>query len=254
MEPEINAAALPVEQVPAENYPFWKFVDVAFFFAIAFPCLVMGGVMVKAVIWLLRLHVHSKALELLPAQFLGYGFLFLALYLLLKMHYGRPFWQSLRWIPARISVAREVMLGFLLAIAVASLGALLQTPDVANPMKDLLLSDRTSMLLMAVFATTLGPVCEELAFRGFLQPLLVRSLGPVLGILLASVPFGLLHLQQYAWSWRHVLLITLAGVAFGWMRQISGSTKASAVMHAAYNLLFFVGALLAQGNKLPTTW
>jgi membrane protease YdiL (CAAX protease family) len=121
-------------------------------------------------------------------------------------------------------------------------------------MKDLLLSDRTSMLLMAVFATTLGPVCEELAFRGFLQPLLVRSLGSVAGILLAAVPFGLLHLQQYGWSWRHVLLITLAGVAFGWMRQISGSTKASAVMHAAYNFLFFAGALLAQGNKLPTTW
>jgi membrane protease YdiL (CAAX protease family) len=183
----------------------------------------MGNLTVRAIIWLLHVRVHSKALELLPAQFLGYGFLFLALYLLLKMHYGRPFWQSLRWIPARISVAREVLLGFLLAIAVASLGALLQTPDVANPMKELLLSDRTSML-------------------------------PVAGILLASLPFGLLHLQQYGWSWRHVLLITLAGVAFGWMRQISGSTKASAVMHSAYNFLFFVGALLAQGNKLPTTW
>ena len=252
MEPEINAAPLAVETAPAEDYPFWKFADVAFFFAFAFPCLVMGGVLVRAVIWLMGLHVHSKALELLPAQFLGSGFLFLALYLLLKLHYGRPFWQSLRWRPARISVLREVMLGFLLAVAVASLGALLETPDVANPMKEML-SDRTSVLLLAVFATTLGPVCEELAFRGFLQPLLVRTLGPVGGILLASVPFGLLHLAQYAWSWRHALLITLAGVAFGWMRQITGSTRASTVMHAAYNFLFFA-ALLAQGNKIPTTW
>lgn len=252
MEPEINGAPLAVEPAPAEDYPFWKFADVAFFFAFAFPCLVMGGVTVKAITWLLRLHVHSKALELLPAQFVGYGYLFLALYLLLKMHYGRPFWQSLRWTPARISVLREVMLGFLLAVAVASIGALLETPDVANPMKEML-SDRTSVLLLAVFATTLGPLCEELAFRGFLQPLLVKSLGPVGGILLASVPFGLLHLAQYAWSWRHALLITLAGVAFGWMRQITGSTRASTVMHAAYNFLFFA-ALLAQGNKIPATW
>src|SRR5271167_4319441 len=115
MESELNAEPLPVELPPTEDYPFWKFADVAFFFAFAFPCLVMGGVTVRGVVWLLRLHVHSKALDLLPAQFLGYAFLFLALYFLLKLHYGRPFWQSLRWIPARISVFREVMLGFLLA-------------------------------------------------------------------------------------------------------------------------------------------
>jgi hypothetical protein len=37
------------------------------------------------------------------------------------------------------------------------------------------------------------------------------------------------------------------------MRQITGSTRASSIMHASYNFLFFA-ALLAQGNKIPTTW
>ena len=31
----------------------------------------------------------------------------------------------------------------------------------------------------------------------------------------------------------------LAGASFGWMRQRSGSTKAAALMHAAYNGVFF---------------
>jgi membrane protease YdiL (CAAX protease family) len=82
-------------------------------------------------------------------------------------------------------------------------------------------------------------VAEELIFRGFLQPLLVRSLGAVPGILAAAVPFGLLHFSEYGNSWRHAVLISGAGAAFGWMRHATGSTKASTLMHAAYNALFF---------------
>jgi membrane protease YdiL (CAAX protease family) len=66
---------------------------------------------------------------------------------------------------------------------------------------------------------------------------------------MAAVPFGLLHLQQYGNSWRHVLLITLAGAAFGWMRYRTGSTKAAVIMHAAYNGVFFV--LLAVQQAAP---
>jgi membrane protease YdiL (CAAX protease family) len=46
-----------------------------------------------------------------------------------------------------------------------------------------------------------------------------------------------------------VLMITLAGAAFGWMRQRTGSTKAAAIMHASYNGVFFV--LLAMQQAAP---
>jgi membrane protease YdiL (CAAX protease family) len=62
--------------------------------------------------------------------------------------------------------------------------------------------------------------------------------------------FGLLHFPEYGNSWRHALLITAAGAAFGWMRHATGSTKASALMHAAYNALFFA-ALFTQGKSGP---
>jgi len=74
---------------------------------------------------------------------------------------------------------------------------------------------------------------------------LVRSVGAVPGVLLAAIPFGLLHYQEYGNSWRHVVIVAAAGAAFGWMRQATGSTKAAALMHASYNALFFV-AFLAQ--------
>jgi CAAX protease family protein len=122
-------------------------------------------------------------------------------------------------------------------------------PTTTNPMMELL-KDRVSIVLVAIFGVTMGPLCEELAFRGFLQPLLVRSLGALPGIAAASIPFGLLHFQEYGNSWKHVLVISLAGAAFGAMRHATGSTKASTIMHSAYNALFFV-ALLVQGRDLP---
>jgi len=39
------------------------------------------------------------------------------------------------------------------------------------------------------------------------------------GVLAATIPFGLLHFQEYGNSWRHAVLIALAGASFGWMRQ-----------------------------------
>jgi membrane protease YdiL (CAAX protease family) len=78
---------------------------------------------------------------------------------------------------------------------------------------------------------------------------LVRSLGTVAGILATAVPFGLLHFQEYGNSWRHVLLISISGVAFGWIRHVTGSTKAAAGMHSAYNAFQFV--LLIMAKNLP---
>ncbi len=145
-----------------------------------------------------------------------------------------------------------VLLGIVLAFAVAFAGSLLKTPDIDSPMKQLLSSPQ-AIFLIAIFGTTLGPLFEELAFRGFLQPLLVRSFGAAPGILIAAAAFGVLHLQEYGFSWRHGLLITGAGAAFGWMRHQTGSTFASTLMHSAYNLTFFI-VLVAQRKELSHTW
>jgi membrane protease YdiL (CAAX protease family) len=233
---------LPPPPPPPESYPFWGYLDLAAFILIALFALLVEAVLLNAFLSV----VHVKPLfAQLPAQFILYGFLLWMLSVVFRRYYGRPFWHSLRWVPAPLSASFLVTCGILLAFAVMLASLLLRTPDVDSPMRQLL-SDRTSMLLVAVFGITLGPVCEEIFFRGFLQPLLVRSLGPAPGILAAALPFGLLHLQEYGYSWRHGLLITLAGAAFGWMRHRTGSTRAAAVMHAAYNFVFFLLLLVQQ--------
>jgi len=109
-----------------------------------------------------------------------------------------------------------------------------------------LLKDPTSMVLMAIFGSVAAPVFEELLFRGFLQPLMSRTLRVAAGIAGTAVLFGMLHFREYGNSWRHVLLISISGVVFGWVRHSTGSTKAAAGMHACFNGFQFVMLLMAK--------
>ena len=229
--------------------PYWDYLDLAMFAVALFPALFGAGLIVAFVSGTAGGGLAGRAPHLLAGQFLGYAFWFTFLYLLLKVRYDRPFWAGLGWVSVTGRFWERAFLGVGLALGVALLGGLLRTPDLDTPMKQLL-SDRVSVILVGLAAATIGPVCEELAFRGFVQPLLVRTLGAAPGILLAALPFALLHGPEYSWSWRHVLLITVAGVSFGWMRHKTGSTAAAAVMHAGYNSTFFM-ALLAAGKDLP---
>ncbi len=238
------------EPVPQESYPFWTYQDLALFIGAALPAMLVSIFLVKGVRHLIP--AQGKAVAVLLVQFIGYGLLFLSLLALLKVRYGRPFWGSLRWRGTRSSVAKCLLAGPWLAMAVGWTGMMLGGPDVDIPMMELL-SDRWSILWVGVFAVTLGPLCEELAFRGFLLPLVSKSLGDVAGIVVASVPFALMHGPQYGWSWRHIVLVGLAGVAFGWARYRTGSPAAATAMHASYNLTFFIGFLFTRG-ELFRTW
>jgi membrane protease YdiL (CAAX protease family) len=194
------------------------------------------------------LKVASLAAEMIVL----YAVLFGSLQVMFRVRYDRPFWRSLGWKPIRLPVMMVMLSGMITAVLVAMASTLIRTPTGENPMTQLL-ETRADVLVMGTLGITLAPICEELAFRGFLQPLLVRSLGAVPGIALAAVAFGLLHFQEYGNSWRHALIIALAGAAFGCMRHATGSTKAAAIMHAAYNLLFFI-ALMTEKRILPQIW
>jgi membrane protease YdiL (CAAX protease family) len=237
----------PAPAPPEERYPFWGYSDILFFAGLTIPCMIAGFALAKTLLFLLQI-IHMRpvgsVVELLAGQSLGYLFLFGAFVLIFRVHYDRPFLRSVGWSDTRRPIAGLILLGFATALAVNFFGLLIQTPNTTNPMMQLL-HQRTAVILVGIFGVTIGPICEELAFRGLLQPLLVRSLGAVPGILAAAIPFGLLHLPEYGYSWRHGVLVMLAGAAFGWVRHSTGSVKASALMHASYNGFFFIALISA---------
>jgi membrane protease YdiL (CAAX protease family) len=242
MEPP--ALAAPPPPVP-ERDPFWGYGDVLWFLGLAVPCMLASWV----VDWLAGRWIKVEVVRLTIGMLVLYGLLFGSLRMMFRAIYDRPFWRSLGWTPLRLPPLMVVLAGMVAAVLVALASSLIHAPTSENQMTQLL-ETRTDLLVMGTLAITLAPLCEELAFRGFLQPLLVRSLGAAPGILLAAIPFGLLHFHEYGNSWRHAAILSMAGAAFGLMRHATGSTKASALMHASYNALIFI-ALMTQKGILP---
>jgi membrane protease YdiL (CAAX protease family) len=240
------------ETEPPDKTPFWGYNDLLLFIGLAPVCLILGYTLVKLPLRILHIHPAVQVEEAIPEQLMGYLFLFGALGLIFRQGYGRPFWESLGWTKMRLPLGVVVCFGVLTGVIVVIASALIRLPDKANPMTEMM-DTRTAILLMTLFGVTVAPLCEELAFRGFLQPLLARSLGAAPAILLAAIPFGLLHYPEYGDSWRHALIISAAGAAFGAMRQFSGSTKAAVLMHASYNAFFFL-VMFADGKDLPHSW
>lgn len=183
----------------------------------------------------------SRELVALPAQLLLYIFLYFALWLIIKVKYDRPVWTSLGWKSSRIASWQAFAGGCALSFVVGLLGSALRTPQIKSPF-DRFLHSPGWIALFGLFAVFLGPVFEELVFRGFVQPLLSRDLGNLAGILLTAFAFGFLHGPEYG-AWQFVALITAAGACFGWVRAWTGSLVPAVVMHAGFNTVFFVAAL-----------
>ena len=88
-------------------------------------------------------------------------------------------------------------------------------------------------IIVILGVAALPAIFEELAFRGALQPLLIRATGSAFwGIALASILFSAIHFQFYGFLPR-----VLLGALFGWLAHRSGSLVPGMVAHFVNNSL-----------------
>jgi membrane protease YdiL (CAAX protease family) len=242
----IELTPIPNPQSPTPSSPFFDYTDLFFFIGLCVPCLLIALLLTRAA----KIFAPApESIQLLLVQALWYFLAFGSLAVLFRIRYQRPFWESLGWRRISFSVAAAaIAAGPLLALALGLLGSALRTPEIDLPFEQMLGSPAT-VVLLGIVVVVLGPVAEELAFRGFLMPLLVRSLGAGAGIVLTGVIFGSIHGYEYQWSWRHMLLISLVGCVFGWAKYKTKSTAVSAFMHSTFNLTQFA-AFLMQARSL----
>lgn len=106
------------------------------------------------------------------------------------------------------------------------------------------------ILALALFVTIIvGPLVEELLFRGFMYRGLESSLGTVATVLITGVTFGLVH-ALYGYGWDHVAGSAFFGLVLGLLRWLTGGITASFVCHALGNapsisaIPYLVGKLL----------
>lgn len=166
-----------------------------------------------------------------------------------KRRYGLPLREGVAWRRLRRPAISYARTGVLLALGSALATVALSDPAEVSPL-DKLFADRDSLWVLALFGVLLAPVLEEVVFRGFLFAAFERMHGGAVALAATTAVFALLHGSQYGWQWQRLAILAAVGCVFGAVRLQSGSSKASTIVHAAYNALLLL-ALLSWPSQLP---
>ena len=100
-------------------------------------------------------------------------------------------------------------------------------------------------IALTLVVASIGPLVEELLFRGVLLSALLRRLRTAWAVLASAALFALVHLPDLHWLWYALPNLALLGVVLAWLRLRSGSLWPSVIAHASNNLLAMV-ALFAS--------
>lgn len=256
-DPFILTPAPPVPTAPPVENPLWSGWDVLLIAALTMVTMVVLQFgLVLAYQWLRYPHetffevaqkVGEAPLLLIVLQFLTYIPVAAFMFLLVEGKYHVPFWQAIRWDWPR-SEWKLLALGVATFVTLGLLQSLLPMPK-DTPFEHLFDRPRDAYLL-AILAVSIGPLMEELFFRGFLYPVLARRMGVAWGIVLTALPFALLHLPQYGWAWGAALVIFLVGVVCGLVRAATRSVAASFLVHVGYNgAQMLIAVVVTQGFR-----
>jgi membrane protease YdiL (CAAX protease family) len=113
-------------------------------------------------------------------------------------------------------------------------------PPTSHPMLDALVTLGPGwQVLIGISAILLAALTEELIFRGLLQSMLRRYVGPWPAIVIASVLFGFSHGQLQA-----IPTLIALGIMLGYNYERTGRLWAPIVIHAAFNGIMVANQLL----------
>jgi membrane protease YdiL (CAAX protease family) len=241
-----SLAPIPAPPPPVEN-PVWNGWDVLLIALLTLLTLVFVELLtVVGARELVYPHssfgdVAQKPVLALIGEFLSYIAVAAYMIMLVEGKYHASFWQAIRWNWQGNASLKLLGLG-VLTVSLDLLSRYLPMPKT-TPFDEFFAHPRDAYL-MAGFAVTVGPLMEELFFRGFLYPVLARRIAVPWAVLLTALPFGLIHYLQYK-SWAAVLVITLVGVVLTIVRAVTKSVAASFMVHVGYNATLMALAAMA---------
>ncbi len=243
---------LPAEPVVAPvRDPIWSGWDVVSIALMMFlsPFVIFLGVGVVAkkffypdVGWTQLAQIPVLALA---SELIAYALVLILMVMLIEGKYHVPFAKAIGWRWPRSSFAL-MALGVAMLFSLQGLAHFLPIPkDVPF---DQFFKRPLDAYLTSIFAVSLGPLMEELFFRGFLYPVVARRIGVAAGVFLTALAFGLLHAVQLGFAWGPILIIFCVGLVLTIVRAVSGSVAASFLVHMAYNSTLTVITLVATGG------
>jgi membrane protease YdiL (CAAX protease family) len=113
--------------------------------------------------------------------------------------------------------------------------------DYADAIRELKPESPLQFAVILAGLCVLVPIAEEVVFRGLIQQVFARNLGPLLAVALAGAVFGAVHLNA------HLLIsITVFGWYLGWVYQATGNLTYTMISHALFNLAALVQLTWSQ--------
>jgi hypothetical protein len=255
------------------------------FFMVAIIVLLLTSVSAFALVMGLHLLGPETADQLLreprlliPSMAVGYLIAGAILWAIFTHLWQQPFPQALHW---NFSVVRRRWVrllagGVVLSLVVQFLSNFLPIPKTL-PIDDFFRSP-ADVWMVALFGTLLAPVCEELAFRGFLLPSLASAWDWLRGFrrpsdvnliasdrsvqydprwsiaallfscTVTSIAFALVHADQLAHAWAPLAVLFAVSLVLCGVRLWTHSLAASTLIHATYNGTIFTILFFGTGG------
>jgi membrane protease YdiL (CAAX protease family) len=149
----------------------------------------------------------------------------------------------LRWL-VEFGIAVPTVIGTIVLLSVANYliqrfsPAISLTPEEVTGLARM--PDRAIVYVVLIFSFTLGPVAEELFFRGFLHNAFRARMPLLVAAILQSVVFGLIHF----YSPMHIGVVTLFGLLLTAVYEWRKNLLAPILVHAGLNFISAIGVLL----------
>jgi membrane protease YdiL (CAAX protease family) len=99
---------------------------------------------------------------------------------------------------------------------------------------------------LALLVVSLGPLVEELLFRGVLLAALTPRWSLGWAVAISSLLFALIHLPGLQFQWYALLDLLLLAAALAWLRLRAGSIWPAVLAHGVNNLLGVLGWFVAS--------
>jgi len=192
----------------------------------------------------------QQSLWILVTQIGVFACLMGFLWFSVALAYRRPFWQTAGWrpletgkMPKAVVYSGYVLAGGLLCFLVSAISDA-YSPQQKLPIQEMF-QDRRSALLFVALAVLLAPLIEETIFRGYIYPVVARTFGMGLSVLVTGTLFGLLHAKQLWGGWVQIAMLVMVGIFFTYARAMSRTVVASYLLHLGYNSFMALGFMLS---------
>ena len=250
-----------------------------------FTLLAIGAFFCSGLLMVVAVHYHLYGVSTfkqandeihyrIGSQAAWYLFTLLFCTFVFRLAWRRSFFDGLQWRAGAAAGRMWRLAGAASACFVAAIVDQLVIPGPTNTPIDQTFRMPGAVWLLFGFGVTLAPLIEEITYRGLLLPALCTAYdwakerltgapqlaldedgfprwsrpAMMVGSVLVSIPFALMHGEQTAYSIGPFLLLVAISLVLCWIRLATRSLAASVLVHSSYNLLLFSLMFLGTGG------